>query len=511
MDESTLRPKAHWVWLVFLLFVALIGYCFVRNVVATWDFTTDDAYITLRYSRNLVDGHGIVWNGGEAPPVEGYSNFSFVIAGAAGISIGLDPVDLLKWLGVLGLGLGCAASWYIARRFVGRVAALLPALFIVTYRGTAYWAVSGLETGFYLGLTLLCVALWLRGIGFATDGGRRAPSVRWLGAAYFVAMLVALTRPEGGLIAVVLTLASWQGSWRETLALMWRPLALFTVPVAAFLIWKLAHFGALMPNSAKCKALFTGDGNALTRDYWAIAAPWVMLSLAYPWRELGRRHVVFWLYPLAYAILLVGVDPIIGQWNRHALTPWSFLVIAGTIGLVRVTDLALGTLRCFGGAEVRAALVAVGATAWVAFTVADPTGSLEKEAAFYARRMAARAELGDWLESRLGPDDWVAVGDCGMVPYRIHAKVLDLFCLNSREISMPPVAFDAKRVAQLVVDRHPKAIVFHSREQNKRIPRHEYGIYGALALRPELEAGYRHATTIGAPGDDFQYWVYLAK
>ena len=38
----------------------------------TW-FLTDDAFIAFRYVRNLLEGHGLVFNPGER--VEGYSNF----------------------------------------------------------------------------------------------------------------------------------------------------------------------------------------------------------------------------------------------------------------------------------------------------------------------------------------------------------------------------------------------------------------------------------------------------
>ena len=32
----------------------------------------EDAFISFRFARNLMDGHGLVWNPGEAP-VEGYT------------------------------------------------------------------------------------------------------------------------------------------------------------------------------------------------------------------------------------------------------------------------------------------------------------------------------------------------------------------------------------------------------------------------------------------------------
>lgn len=49
-------------WLVLLGYLAHV----------TW-FLTDDAFISFRYARNLLEGHGLVFNPGEY--VEGYSNF----------------------------------------------------------------------------------------------------------------------------------------------------------------------------------------------------------------------------------------------------------------------------------------------------------------------------------------------------------------------------------------------------------------------------------------------------
>nr|HNH96503.1 hypothetical protein [Microthrixaceae bacterium] len=44
-------------------------------VVLAWQFrfVQDDAFISFRYAKNLVDGNGLVFNPGQ--PVEGYTNF----------------------------------------------------------------------------------------------------------------------------------------------------------------------------------------------------------------------------------------------------------------------------------------------------------------------------------------------------------------------------------------------------------------------------------------------------
>ena len=50
-------------------------------------FTVDDAYISFRYAANLVAGHGLVYNPGEA--IEGYTNFLWTLIVAAGLPLGI--------------------------------------------------------------------------------------------------------------------------------------------------------------------------------------------------------------------------------------------------------------------------------------------------------------------------------------------------------------------------------------------------------------------------------------
>ena len=60
-------------------------------------YTSDDAYISYRYARNLSDGLGLVWNPGEH--VEGYSNFLWVVLLALLHLAGDDIVLTGRWLG----------------------------------------------------------------------------------------------------------------------------------------------------------------------------------------------------------------------------------------------------------------------------------------------------------------------------------------------------------------------------------------------------------------------------
>src|SRR5213075_1752282 len=59
----------------------------------------DDAFIFYRYAKNLVHGHGLVYNVGER--VEGITSLLWTLLIAAGISAGGDAVAVGHWLGVV--------------------------------------------------------------------------------------------------------------------------------------------------------------------------------------------------------------------------------------------------------------------------------------------------------------------------------------------------------------------------------------------------------------------------
>ncbi len=96
--------------LLYLPWLALLGWL----ASLSW-FLTDDAFISFRYARNLLEGHGLVFNPGEY--VEGYSNFLWVLELAAiwGLS-GVAPEHAAPWLSVaFTVGAIAATMWWVAR------------------------------------------------------------------------------------------------------------------------------------------------------------------------------------------------------------------------------------------------------------------------------------------------------------------------------------------------------------------------------------------------------------
>src|ERR1041385_3811930 len=79
-------PRLLW-WLIliaatafYLLFILRTGFTVFGERYYT---LFDDAMISMRYAHNLAAGHGLVWNPGEVPPVEGYTNLLWTLWMAA--------------------------------------------------------------------------------------------------------------------------------------------------------------------------------------------------------------------------------------------------------------------------------------------------------------------------------------------------------------------------------------------------------------------------------------------
>ncbi len=134
----------------------------------------DDAFISFRYARNLVSGHGLVWNPGER--VEGYTNFLWTLLMAVPEGLGLDTVQTTYGLGIL---LVVLTLWLTSRVAVAVSGSKPFALLTVALLGTNYtfsaYATGGLETQLLACLVTAILVISLRvrrGFEFPMGCGR---------------------------------------------------------------------------------------------------------------------------------------------------------------------------------------------------------------------------------------------------------------------------------------------------------------------------------------------------
>ena len=274
------RPTIHLVLaLTFLPWLALLGW-----LASVGWFITDDAFISFRYVRNLLEGHGLVFNPGEY--VEGYTNFLWVLELAAiwGL-LGIRPEDAAQWLSVIyTAGTIVVMLWWVARMPALRHRWLVAWMALGLVCSSATFAVwtsgGGLETRQFTFFTLVAVAC------LAVFGANR-----WgLLAASLSLAAAALTRPEGLLLAACCVgwfvvhrrLTARQLDWRGTLALA----APFAVVIGGHFLARYRYYGEWLPNTYYAKHV----------------GPWYESGFRYLWAA-GIETGLYLLIPLAFFAL----------------------------------------------------------------------------------------------------------------------------------------------------------------------------------------------------------------
>ena len=254
-------------------------------------FLTDDAFISFRYVRNLLEGHGLVFNPGEY--VEGYTNFLWILELAALWRLfGVRPEHAANWLSVAYTVLTLLALWWWlahspSRHDRGLLAWMALGLLCSSATFAVWTAGGGLETRqftCFIVVAVVCLAVHRNN--------------RWgLLAASLSLVVAALTRPEGlmlaaccfGWFAVQRGIVDRQLDWRELTYLI----APFVILVAAHFLWRYGYYGDWLPNTYYAKHVRPWYDSGF-RYLWAAALETgLYLLLPLTWvalRERWREH-----------------------------------------------------------------------------------------------------------------------------------------------------------------------------------------------------------------------------
>ncbi|MGW6060896.1 hypothetical protein [Streptomyces sp. NPDC055189] len=455
------------------------------TLLITWrasalgQWIVDDAAITFAYARSIDEGLGPVQQPG-ADPVEGYSNSSWLALLVAGRRLGLfdhgtllgvsDLVLYPKALALLCTAgvLACVAA--TARALLpGRswAVTLLAGAILAANLSYVAWSFSGLENPLYALTAAATGALLVRG---AVRGTLLRPGVA--ASAGAIALLAALTRPDGAVLAAAYPLAVLLFLRRESLARAARAVALscgtFALPYAVFLLWRRATFGLWIPNTAVAKAQkppqlaqLGSAGELLAYGGWALAligAACVGTALARP--GPARRALAALLVPLALTLLAYGV---LGRdWMalyRFATPVW--VLAATALALAAGTVLRTESLRAravIGCALAGALLLSVtGQAAQDGRFSRRPTLSMCYVAERYGDTFNAYA-------AHLGlRDATVAMPDLGGTLLTSRLRVVDIAGLTDRRVAAAYAAADPAALRDYVLnDVRPELLHVHA-------------------------------------------------
>ena len=140
-----------------------------------FEFICDDAFISFRYSRNLALGNGLVYDTLREVPVEGYSNFLWVVWLSLFERFGVEITAAAKWSSMAASLILLVLTMSLAARRLSLGAGGLAAtgLFLATLPAFGLWSTGGLAT--------MPSALAIFGVLYAftltrTDRSFRSPS-----------------------------------------------------------------------------------------------------------------------------------------------------------------------------------------------------------------------------------------------------------------------------------------------------------------------------------------------
>ncbi|MBK7874422.1 MAG: hypothetical protein IPJ77_01480 [Planctomycetes bacterium] len=412
----------------------------------------EDAYILFRYARHVAEGRGIVFDAG-GPRAEGATDFLWMLLLSGTARLGLDvAVAAVLWNAA-----GAALATAVFVRAIARssldgaarlAAALASACVLGSSAAVAGWA--GFGTTFYAGLVLLLAELAL------------ADRPRARRATHVVALLVALTRPDGAVLATLFSAVALARAARARELGRDAAWALgAALAGAAYFAWRRAYFGLDLPLPLYVKAhgaeaftlaglverpfaVLPGLRSALS---WCTSrlgpAPWILLAAvgAFACAPRTRRAAVGLALVAAVFVLALAFGRPTQNYALRFQAPATLLCALAAWRVALAPELPARAARWLAGALLLAALPGVE-------RAAEQLAWNERGASYMDVFPAELARL-------LPADATIALTEAGRLPYWTDARCIDVVGLNDPVFALrPPRVEDLEREAPDVVFFH---------------------------------------------------------
>lgn len=404
-------------WIALVVLAGLVGYYLISLRPTVW--TLDDAFISFRYARNLINGNGLVFNVGQR--VEGYTNFLWIILLSGLWKSGLDIVATSRVLGMV-FAAGTIVLTYelsaaLHRREHDFLDLLAPSI-LVFYPGFAFWTVSGMETLMFTFLITLATYCYLR-----DADNILVPIILALGT---------MTRPEGTIFFGVLLVDRWfskRGMKRRDF--LW--VASFLIIYLPYYLWRWNYYGWPLPNTFYAKVGYTPwqvlrglryFGEFLWQGGGILFVVLACISGA-SWRERNLRGIYVSLLLYTLYVILVGGDFYFGHRFLIPILPTLFALGVGGIRLIVTKHRIRPFLRPLPLVAVLLHMV----------LLVSGTRPYMKENVHFNNKLTTYGTVAAQLISSVSaPDDIIAAEAIGAIGFYMDAEIIDLYGLTDERI-----------------------------------------------------------------------------
>lgn len=242
-----IEKKSHPILLLLIIGSLLLG--FINR------FIQDDAFISFRYAKNLVDGHGLAWNIGDPNPVEGYTNFLWVLLIAIGEYFNFEIISWSMMLSML-FGLGTLLFTYQLCLTVldSKLLGLLAVFLLGTNFTFSSYLTGGLET--QLQTFLIVISSYFTFLLIKKKSFDKKSAL----ALSVLFSLCILTRIDSILFCLPLFIALIWRCWKSDQTTSDKTIfsSLLSLPgilvLASWILFKWNYYGDILPNTFYVKA-----------------------------------------------------------------------------------------------------------------------------------------------------------------------------------------------------------------------------------------------------------------
>ncbi len=440
--------------LISLILIASTLFYAVRYV----DFTIppfEDAAMLMRYAQHLADGHGIVWNIGEHP-VDGATDFLFMVASAALIKLGLTVAQSVRGLGFASHLFTVLIVYWTNRRInkANIPFSLLSGLYLAIGTGLSYVS-AYFGTPFF---ALAAATTWMLGLVLIN----RKDSPLGLSLAFALSGLITgLIRPEGVILASLILLAIiYMRGYKNSISIIAIFGAVFLSLGGAYFLWRWNYFGYPLPNPFYKK----GDGglhwdsfNNSMLNTLRLCLPMVFaFILGFRSSETTKRTIAY-LIPIvgfAAAFILISDEMNFGARFQYALVPIALMAWTPLVG-----DMNFVSLNQMRGHERSARIVALVALCGsLLFYSQYQNCFLTSYQQTCARPYEndGRYDMGKLLAEYREQGYVIATTEAGLLPYYSGWTAIDMWGLNDQFI-----AHNGGFTVEYLDKYKPHIIMFH--------------------------------------------------
>lgn len=446
-------------WLIICVVVGVVCLIYLSMGLAASNgpllMPLDDSYIHFQYARQMASGEPYVYSPGD-DPTSGATSFLYTPLLSIGYLIGFHGLSLAYWAVAWGLFAFLLSAWLIYRLILESLVAkrpleplfeqggeqqamwwislLLTLAYVVT--GAFAWAaVSGMETMLFVLAVLLSLYTYQRG----------DPKYIAMAGAF-----AALTRPEGAIIALTLTLILLMRSRRAKQFSLWDFLpfvAIYVQPLVNFLVT-----GSVSASGNQAKSILYDTTIPMDERISKVVEQWWRIKgeLVFGANEVDGAYMTFIVAFLAMLAIVLSLRTSLSKRElRPAVLAFVWIILLG--GAIATLDTAFWHFKRYQlpmmallfplagsmllgfvsiGVINRRWLIGIAAVILIfqVTTTLDFAGRYHDNIGVVLDQQLAMAR---WVDENLPEDARVGVHDVGMMAYIGNRRTYDVVGLTT--------------------------------------------------------------------------------